>query len=104
MGASSSRFEVFTDGEWALIVVLPTSNQGRRGHPFGDQRQRRNAGDGIWHRCLMHLLTEADATGGIEPTASVDATIARAHQHATNSTFPKQDSGGSFESQESATG
>lgn len=53
---------------------------------------------------LIHLLAEADAAGKIDWNVSVDATIARAHQHATNTKRPEQDTGGSFESQESAAG
>jgi len=30
---------------------------------------------------LTHLQTEADATGELEWTVSVDSTVARAHQH-----------------------
>jgi transposase len=46
------------------------------------KRPRRYAGDGTWDRVLTHLLTDADAAGRIDWNASVDATIARAHQHA----------------------
>ena len=45
------------------------------------------------------MLAEADE---LDWTVSVDATIARAHQHATNTTRPDQDTGGRIESQESA--
>ena len=65
------------------------------------KRHRRYAGDGTWDRVLTHLLAEADAAGKIDWNVSVDATIARAHQHATNTTRPEQDTGGSRESQES---
>ena len=68
------------------------------------KRHRRCTGDGTWDRVLIHLLSEADAAGKIDWNVSVDATIARAHQHATNTTRPEQDTGGSFESQESAVG
>lgn len=34
-----SRFRVFSDEEWALIEPLLPSNEGRRGHPFGDNRR-----------------------------------------------------------------
>jgi len=63
---------------------------------------RRCAGDGTWDRALQLLLTEADAVGAIDWDVSADATIARAHQHATNATRPDQDSGGCVELQESA--
>jgi transposase len=45
---------------------------------------RRMAGDGVWDTVLQRLLTTADAAGQIDWAVSVDSTIARAHQHATN--------------------
>ena len=44
------------------------------------------AGDGTWDRVLQRLLTVADASGMIDWAVSVDSTIARAHQYATNVT------------------
>ena len=52
-------------------------------------------------RVLAHLLAEADAAGQVDWRVSVDATIARAHQHGTNTTRPEQDTGGPLELQES---
>jgi transposase len=49
---------------------------------------RRMAGDGTWDTVLQRLLTAADAAGLVDWSASVDSTIARAHQHATNITRP----------------
>jgi len=46
----------------------------------------RLAADGTWDRVLGQLLTVADAGGRIDWAVSVDSTIARAHQHATNVT------------------
>lgn len=66
------------------------------------KRHRRYAADGTWDRVLARILAEADAAGKVEWTVSVDATIARAHQHATNTTRPDQDTGGLVELQESA--
>ena len=70
------------------------------------KRHRRYAGDGTWDRALQLqlqlLLLEADTVGAIDWDVSVDATIARAHQHATNTIRPDQDTGGSVELQESA--
>lgn len=66
------------------------------------KRHRRYAGDGTWDRVLHELLSHADAAGLIDWDVSVDATVARAHQHATNTTRPEQDTGGWVESQESA--
>ncbi|WP_407648558.1 IS5 family transposase [Gulosibacter molinativorax] len=116
MGSRSRRL---TDRQWALIAPLLPSNEGRRGHPFGDDRRvvdgmiyrfrtstpwrdipreefgpwqtiwkrhRRYASDGTWDRVLQALLAQADAAGLIDWDVSVDATIARAHQHATNTT------------------
>lgn len=67
------------------------------------KRHRRYAQDGTWDRVLATLLTQADAAGGIDWRVSVDATIARAHHHATNTTRPEQDTGGTVELQQSTT-
>ena len=45
---------------------------------------RRLAGDGTWDAVLDRLLLAADAAGAVDWSISVDSTIARAHQHATN--------------------
>jgi transposase len=58
------------------------------------KRHRGYSNDGTWDRVLQALLAQADAEGEIDWTVSVDATIARAHQHATNTTRPEQDTGG----------
>lgn len=68
------------------------------------KRHRRYAAEGTWDRVLAALLAHADAAGKIEWTVSVDATINRAHQHATNTTRPEQDTGGTVELHETATG
>lgn len=47
---------------------------------------RRLAGDSTWDVVLDRLLTAADAAGQVDWSVSVDSTIARAHQHATNIT------------------
>ncbi|ORM16161.1 transposase [Prescottella equi] len=47
---------------------------------------RRLADDGTWDRVLQRLLTAADASGKIDLAVSLDSTIARAHQHASNTT------------------
>ena len=39
MGQTKSRFRQFTDEQWERIEPLLPSNQGRRGHPFGDNRK-----------------------------------------------------------------
>ncbi len=50
------------------------------------KRHRRFAGDGTWDKVLTALLRRADAMGEIDWEVAVDSTIARAHQHATNTT------------------
>ena len=47
---------------------------------------RRMAWQGTWDRVLERLLAAAEAAGMIDWSVSVDSTIARAHQHATNAT------------------
>lgn len=47
---------------------------------------RRMAGDGSWDRVLAALTAHADRIGAVDWSMSVDSTIARAHQHATNIT------------------
>jgi transposase len=48
------------------------------------KRHQRFSSDGTWDRIHARLMSQADAAGGIDWTISVDSTIARAHQHATN--------------------
>ena len=60
---------------------------------------RRFSGDGTWDKIHSVLLAHADAAGLIDWEVSVDSTINRAHQHATN--LPR-DTGGPDELHESA--
>jgi transposase len=60
---------------------------------------RRLAGDGTWDLVLGRLTAVADAAGAVDWSVSVDSTIARAHQHATN---VRRVTGGWVERQESA--
>jgi putative transposase len=60
---------------------------------------RRLAGDGTWDRIHARLLAAADSSGKLDWSISVDSTIARAHQHATNIA---RGAGGFVELQESA--
>ncbi|MFL0579542.1 IS5 family transposase [Dietzia sp. 179-F 9C3 NHS] len=116
MASTKSRFRQFTDEQWERIEPLLPSNEGRQGHPFGDNRKvvegiiyRYRAGipwrdlpreefgpwqtvwkrharysrDGTWDRILQQILVGADSAGMIDWNVSVDATICRAHQHAT---------------------
>jgi len=39
--------------------------------------------DGTWERLLSHVQTKSDAVGEVEWLVSVDATVVRAHQHAS---------------------
>lgn len=48
------------------------------------KRHRRFSADGIWDKILAALLARADAAKQVDWTVSVDSTINRAHQHATN--------------------
>ena len=48
------------------------------------KRHRRYSGDGTWDHVLGALLTDADQLGLIDWAVSVDSTVNRAHQHATN--------------------
>ena len=131
--SGKNRFEVFTDEQWGRVEPLLPSNNGRRGHPFSNNRRvvegivyryrtgipwrdlprdqfgpwqtvwkrhRRYARSGTWDRVLTQLLAKADRVGAIDWTVSVDATINRAHQHATNTRRPEQDTGGDIELQE----
>lgn len=49
-------------------------------------RHRRMAGDGTWDTVPARLTAAADGAGMVNRSLSVDSTIARAHQHATNTT------------------
>ena len=44
------------------------------------------AEEGTWGRVLQMLTAAADAQGLVDWSVSVSSTIARAHQHATNTT------------------
>ncbi len=63
------------------------------------KRHHRFSLDGTWDKLLTRLLAEADAAGDIDWSVSIDSTINRAHQHATNT---KRDTGGTGELQEPA--
>lgn len=52
------------------------------------KRHRKWAADGTWDKVLAQLTTQADALDEIDWTVSVDSTINRAHQHATNTARP----------------
>ena len=46
----------------------------------------RMAAEGTWDEVLAMVVAAADAVGLVDWSLSVDSTIARAHQHATNTT------------------
>jgi len=48
------------------------------------KRHRRFSEDGTWDKIHAELLRDADEGDGIDWQVSVDSTINRAHQHATN--------------------
>ena len=62
------------------------------------KRHKRFSSDGTYDRIHARLVADADASGDLDWTVSIDSTINRAHQHAT--TLPR-DTGGPVESQES---
>jgi transposase len=62
------------------------------------KRHHRFSIDGTWDKIHSRLLAEADAAGDIEWTVSVDSTVNRAHQHATNMTRAEAPTGGRVES------
>ena len=59
----------------------------------------RMAAEGTWDAVLAKLAAAPEAAGLIDWSLSVDSTIARAHQHATNTT---RTTGGWVELHESA--
>ena len=50
------------------------------------KRHARFSRDGTWDLILAELLAEEDAGGHLDWHVSVDSTVNRAHQHATNTT------------------
>lgn len=48
------------------------------------KRHRRFSADGTWDTIHARLVAEADAAGDLDWKVSVDSTVNRAHQHATN--------------------
>lgn len=61
------------------------------------KRHRRFAGDGTWDTVLAEVLKSADAAGLIGWDVSIDSTVNRAHQHATNLSRTERPTGGSAE-------
>lgn len=50
------------------------------------KRHQQYARAGIWDEALTALVARADAAGEVDWAVSVDSTVSRAHQHATNTT------------------
>jgi transposase len=48
------------------------------------KRHKRFSTDGTWDKIHARLVAEADAAGDLDWSVSVDSTVNRAHQHATN--------------------
>lgn len=48
------------------------------------ERHNRFSADGTWDKIHARLVAEADAAGDVVWDVSVDSTVNRAHQHATN--------------------
>lgn len=48
------------------------------------KRHRRFSADGTWDTIHARLVAEADSVGELDWKVSVDSTVNRAHQHATN--------------------
>jgi transposase len=63
------------------------------------KRHNRYSHDGTWDAILSELIAKADAAGLVDWAVSVDSTVNRAHQHATN-TKRETVTGGSTELQE----
>ena len=53
-------------------------------HQTVAKRHRRFSADGTWDKIHARLVAEADADGAVDWAVSVDSTVNRAHQHATN--------------------
>ena len=64
------------------------------------KRHARYAADGTWDRVLAELTGQADADGDLDWTVSVDSSVVRAHQHATNVARGQEHTGGFGELQE----
>lgn len=86
---------------WRYRTGVPWRDLPERFGPWQTvwKRHARFSKDGTWDKIHAALLSQADADGLIDWAVSVDSTINRAHQHATN--LPRI-TGGGVESHESA--
>ena len=57
------------------------------------ERHQRFRTDGTYDKFHAHLLAEADAVGDLDWMVSVDSTVTRAHQHATNTSRVERPAG-----------
>jgi len=48
------------------------------------KRHARFSRDGTWDKVLAAVIADADAAGDLDWAVSIDSTVNRAHQHATN--------------------
>ena len=62
------------------------------------KRHRSYARRGVCDYVLAQVVAQADEAGKVDWTVSIDATINRAHQRATNTMRPDQDTGGASSS------
>jgi transposase len=60
------------------------------------ERHQTFSTNGTYDKIHARLLTEADAVGDLDWMVSVDSTINRAHQHATNTSRVEQVAGDSY--------
>lgn len=58
------------------------------------ERHQRFSTDGTWDKIHARLVADADAVGDLDWTISVDSTVNRAHQHATNRRRTERPAGG----------
>ena len=64
------------------------------------KRHARFSRDGTWDKVLAAVIAHADAAGDIDWAVSVDSTVNRAHQHATNLPRAEIPTGGTGKLQE----
>jgi transposase len=67
------------------------------------KRHARFSRDGTWDKVLAAVIASADTAGDIDWAVSVDSTVNRAHQHATNLPRAEIPTGGTGELHESDT-
>ena len=67
------------------------------------KRHARFSRDGTWDKVLAAVIAHADAAGDIDWAVSVDSTVNRAHQHATNLPRAEIPTGGTGELHETDT-